>query len=428
MRTKVLVALLVFFAHYGYSQFNPKWERFIVPIMGEASFMQKAIYLNDSLFFMNLDKNTLYIIDGHKSTNTIPLKFNWNMIGNPFDYRDGKYYFIYSSGGIASRKALQYYQINQRLASKTTIKADITSFALDSYWGKRNRLINIDDTDRNDEGYRALMEADFIIGDSVIDLFLLDNYRLAWWRSTSSTPTNEDWEEVRTYTYLDEDDVLFRGEKSRYDLQSKYIFNSLDDIYYSYGAYTFFKVLFSFLTENEQEIILQRASREGHIQNMNTIRNIYGYINKNLPDSVIDALHSAVGVPISPRNLENRQRRIYSRFPTELRDTLMYLMDKHKEPEFFYGPFHAIQQGGNYFIISRRLNVIYHIDENRIVPIARLKGMPHKVFGGKFYIEDRDNQQLIFFSPVEWLGEHPVRPKYKVITDPGDIDRLFGIE
>lgn len=428
MRTKVLVILLVFFASYGYSQFNPKWEKYFVPVMGEASLMQQAIYLNDSLFFMSSGKNTLYIVDEQKSTISIPLYFNWNTIGNPFEYKDGKYYSIISAGGIASQKTLEYIRIKQRIDFRTVINDNITTFAFDTYWGKRNRLININDDDKVFEGYRALMEADFIIGDSVIDLFMMDNYRLAWWRSKSNAPTSECWEEVRTYTYLDESDILFQGEKSKYDLQSKYIFNSLDDIIYTYGAYTFFKVLLSYLTENEKEIVLQNANRSMPIQNLNTLRNLYGYVNKSLADSVIDILHSAVGHPIVPRNLENRERRIYSHFPLELRDTLMYLMDKYKEPNFFYGAFSAIQQGGNYFIINRRLRIIYHLDEKKIVPVARLTQRSHRVFGGEFFIEDRDNLQLIFFSPVEWLGNHKIRPKIKIITDTEEINRFFGIK
>lgn len=85
---------------------------------------------------------------------------------------------------------------------------------------------------------------------------------------------------------------------------------------------------------------------------------------------------------------------------------------------FMDGHFKVVVQGKNKFIINREHALIYYINGNEIVRVGSVyvsKDYP-AIRGKKLFIEDRDNDEIIFFAPVTWETNNYPKPKVKVMT------------
>jgi hypothetical protein len=80
---------------------------------------------------------------------------------------------------------------------------------------------------------------------------------------------------------------------------------------------------------------------------------------------------------------------------------------------FFDGHFKVLKQNGEKYIINRQHGIIYHMGANAITPIGRVMvtGDYPKIQGKSLFIEDRDNNRIIFFAPVKWIKNNLPKPK-----------------
>lgn len=98
---------------------------------------------------------------------------------------------------------------------------------------------------------------------------------------------------------------------------------------------------------------------------------------------------------------------------------------------FFDGHFKVIEQDGENYIINREHAIIYHMGKKKITPVGRVlvtNDYP-KIQGKPLFIEDRDNNRLIFFAPVQWedtdlpkpnayyMKEDEMREYFKYVMD-----------
>ena len=99
-----------------------------------------------------------------------------------------------------------------------------------------------------------------------------------------------------------------------------------------------------------------------------------------------------------------------------------------KDTLFFDGHFKAYRQGENIFIINQKHGEIYFLDKKEIIKIGTIDLMSYKykIDNVKVYIEDKDNDRLIFFAPIKWEKEKYPKPNIEVIKNDNDIEKIFG--
>jgi len=80
---------------------------------------------------------------------------------------------------------------------------------------------------------------------------------------------------------------------------------------------------------------------------------------------------------------------------------------------FFDGHFKVLEQNGEKYIINRQHGIIYHMGANAIIPIGHVMVTDDypKIQGKSLFIEDRDNNRIIFFAPVKWTKNNLPKPK-----------------
>jgi len=102
-----------------------------------------------------------------------------------------------------------------------------------------------------------------------------------------------------------------------------------------------------------------------------------------------------------------------------------------KDTLFFEGHFKVIAQNNEKYIINRKHGYIYHLGNKAIERIGQVKLTEEypKIQGKPLFIEDRDNNRLIFFAPVEWedinlpkpnvyyMKEKEMREYFKYVLD-----------
>jgi hypothetical protein len=95
---------------------------------------------------------------------------------------------------------------------------------------------------------------------------------------------------------------------------------------------------------------------------------------------------------------------------------------------FFQGHFKAIRQGENTFLINQSHGAIYWIGENAIYKVGQidLENYKQQLLNQKLFIEDRDNNQIIFFSKVERLNNEYPFPDIQLILSEKDFEKKFG--
>ncbi len=84
-----------------------------------------------------------------------------------------------------------------------------------------------------------------------------------------------------------------------------------------------------------------------------------------------------------------------------------------KDTLFFDGHFKVIKQNANYFIINRNHGYIYYLGKKTIKRIGKVKVTNDypKINDKALFIEDMDNNRLIFFAPVEWETNNLPKPE-----------------
>lgn len=71
---------------------------------------------------------------------------------------------------------------------------------------------------------------------------------------------------------------------------------------------------------------------------------------------------------------------------------------------FFDGHFKVVTQNNEKYIINRNHGYIYYLGKKKIERIGKVQVAENypKIQGKPLFIEDRDQNRLIFFAPIEW--------------------------
>jgi hypothetical protein len=100
-----------------------------------------------------------------------------------------------------------------------------------------------------------------------------------------------------------------------------------------------------------------------------------------------------------------------------------------KDDAFFDGEFKVIKQGKNRFVINTVHGAIYHIGSSQIVKVGQveLKEYKRRIGGKSLFIEDKDEEEVIFFAPVKIISNKANAPylKTKVILEDSEFNRIF---
>jgi len=93
---------------------------------------------------------------------------------------------------------------------------------------------------------------------------------------------------------------------------------------------------------------------------------------------------------------------------------------------FFKGHFHAFNYYNENFLINLNYGGIYWLAPKAIYRVGQIdmENYPKKLLNQKLFIEDKDNEQLIFFALVKRLTQDKPFPKIKVLTD-SEFNDLF---
>jgi len=94
---------------------------------------------------------------------------------------------------------------------------------------------------------------------------------------------------------------------------------------------------------------------------------------------------------------------------------------------FFSGHFKAYWSNENTWFINQKHGGIYYLGEKNIekIGILQIDNIHFLIDGIKLFIEDRDNNQLIFFAPVEWMRDDLPKPNVRIITDEKEFKEMF---
>ena len=97
-----------------------------------------------------------------------------------------------------------------------------------------------------------------------------------------------------------------------------------------------------------------------------------------------------------------------------------------KDSLFMDGHFKVIIQNENTFIINRNHGNIYLVAKKKIIRIGKVdvENNYPKLGGKALFIEDRDNNQIIFFAKVEWVKNKYPKPKVKIM-DKEEMNEKF---
>ena len=98
-----------------------------------------------------------------------------------------------------------------------------------------------------------------------------------------------------------------------------------------------------------------------------------------------------------------------------------------KDTMFFKGHFRTINQNDQIFFVHLQHGGIYYLSEKTIDKIGQvdLTNYKFQLKGDNIFIEDRDNNQLIFFAPVEWMRDDLPKPNVRIITDEKEFKEMF---
>ena len=103
------------------------------------------------------------------------------------------------------------------------------------------------------------------------------------------------------------------------------------------------------------------------------------------------------------------------------------ILNAIKDTLFFDGHFKVIDQNKEKFIINREHGNIYYLGKKKIEKIGKVELIDNylRIEEKRLFIEDRDNNQLIFFAPVEWMRDDLPKPNVRIITDEKEFKEMF---
>jgi len=89
--------------------------------------------------------------------------------------------------------------------------------------------------------------------------------------------------------------------------------------------------------------------------------------------------------------------------------------------------FKVIQQNDETFIINQTYGAIYWLAPKAIYRVGQIdiENYNQKILNRQLFIEDRDNNQLIFFANVERLNQVKPFPKVKIIANNKEFNEMF---
>ncbi len=165
------------------------------------------------------------------------------------------------------------------------------------------------------------------------------------------------------------------------------------------------------------------------------------YLDKQAPDAWTETItYSADTLGSYPyleenlwiMNLEDgwqtnkNAHRVYNKWkrvePTQTDNPYLPSGKKHKyqsivDSAFFVGQFKVIKQGSNRYFINTQHGAIYTLSSDSLVRIGQIEMDNYLPLNDKnIFVEDRDNNELIFFAPVNWGNSNLPKPQIKVMN------------
>ena len=97
-----------------------------------------------------------------------------------------------------------------------------------------------------------------------------------------------------------------------------------------------------------------------------------------------------------------------------------------QDSAFFHGQIKITKQNNNIFIINTQHGGIYWVGPNSIEKVGEinLQQYPKILLGKPYFIEDRKNNQLIFFSKINQINKNHPFPKIKILNSK-EIEKQF---
>lgn len=89
-----------------------------------------------------------------------------------------------------------------------------------------------------------------------------------------------------------------------------------------------------------------------------------------------------------------------------------------KDTLFFDGHFKVIVQNEENYIINRNHGYIYHLGAKNLTRIGQVQVTEDypRIQGKSLFIEDRDNNEIIFFAPVKWTKNKLPKPRVRIMN------------
>ena len=229
-----------------------------------------------------------------------------------------------------------------------------------------------------------------------------------------------------TYPKIFENSVIF----SPFFLKSYYKnFRTIEPLKQLYNVLLFSKekkslpeATFNFMPVSNDSILFYVR-----VQNQLTIWSYY-YPSPGIKSSqsnwkeVKTYLADTIGLKV-PRNILRLKLAEMDFLPSDEKQ----IFNSIKDSFFFDGHYDVVKQHEIVYIINLKHGNIYFLSNKRIENVGKIDLDEYvlEFKGKKIFIEDRDNNQLIFFAPVEWMRDDLPKPNVRIITDEKEFKEMF---
>ena len=96
---------------------------------------------------------------------------------------------------------------------------------------------------------------------------------------------------------------------------------------------------------------------------------------------------------------------------------------------FFSGHNHVVWQGKRCWMVNTRHGAIYYLTKNKVVKVAQIEDFEHypaAILGKRFFVEDRDKEELLFFNKITHLVPSLPLFKHRCLLDERESHQIFG--
>jgi hypothetical protein len=96
---------------------------------------------------------------------------------------------------------------------------------------------------------------------------------------------------------------------------------------------------------------------------------------------------------------------------------------------FFRGHNHVVWQRNRCWMVNTSHGAIYYLDKNRVVKVAQIEHFGHypaAIFGKRFFVENRDKEELLFFNKITHLVPDLPLFKHRCLLDAKELQQVFG--